>query len=359
MSKMSQILKEQSLIDWNTHLPNRILIEYGKWDKKFDEAFIDENKIEYEHSSFWCIGGLEWTTVAIDTRENTLKVFPKLMSIMSVMSPNVECKLDIPIIKKRKHIEPIVNLNHDEKIKQILQQCITNKDKKLDLSGQNLKVLPDIPLTIEELIISNNQLTDISNLENKFHILKCDNNKITKLPCLYEGLTEFYCNNNNLEELPIIPKSVKILHIQNNNIKLFPKLSNKIEMLRCENNNFGSEILTANEAYRQTTKNINTNLKYKINSGKTEDVIIDEIFEQINQAVKNGGTTTSYHICLDFIKYHHGDGPVLKYFKDNGYKVNVSKVLEYGDSCRCDCKMMYGCCCIDCKELTISWSVNK
>lgn len=63
----------------------------------------------------------------------------------------------------------------------------------LDLSDQNLEVLPTIPDTVR--------------------ILYCHNNKLTNLDGLHDNITILYCSGNQITELSNLPEKLEYLNI--------------------------------------------------------------------------------------------------------------------------------------------------
>ena len=79
-----------------------------------------------------------------------------------------------------------------------IEECITHKNKLLDLSNLNLKSLPELPKFIKILYCYNNQITRLPDkMPDSLQIIYCFNNQITKLPDkMPDSLQIIFCNNN-------------------------------------------------------------------------------------------------------------------------------------------------------------------
>jgi len=108
----------------------------------------------------------------------------------------------------------------------------------LNLSNRNLEILSSDALKVglELLICSNNQLKVLPDLPNSLQELECNNNQLTLLPALPPGLTLLNCNNNQLTLLPDLPPNLTELNCSNNRLALLPDLPSGLEYLDCGNN---------------------------------------------------------------------------------------------------------------------------
>ena len=111
---------------------------------------------------------------------------------------------------------------------------------ELDLSYQNLTILPDLslytklqqlwcgnnqltslnklPPTLQELYCANNQLTSLDHLPPNLQILHCEKNKLTSLNNLPLNLQELDCSDNELTSLNNLPPNLQILDCSDNDI---------------------------------------------------------------------------------------------------------------------------------------------
>lgn len=145
-------------------------------------------------------------------------------------------------------------------------------DNRLDLSGQELKRVPDYVFklnNLEELNISNNQLTgvlqaEIANLKS-LKVLKADNNLMTSMPAEVGQLLnlQIFSINNNL--LASIPKeigqmqSLEILDLSNNQLTGLPyEMGNlkNIQTINISGNTYSASDLDIISESLSTTTNI-------------------------------------------------------------------------------------------------------
>ncbi len=132
-------------------------------------------------------------------------------------------------------------------------------DNKLDLSGQQLKKVPDYVFELEnlkELDISNNQITgnlpaEIGNLKN-LQILKANNNLMTGMPAEIGQLPNLQVCNISQNFLASVPKeigraqSLQTLDLSNNELIGLPYEIGTLENLQTFNisgNNYSSSDL--------------------------------------------------------------------------------------------------------------------
>ena len=107
---------------------------------------------------------------------------------------------------------------------------------EIDCSGMELRKIPALPKTVQVLICSDNELTELPALPN-IRVLYCSNNELTELPAL-PNVRELYCRNNELTELPALP-NVQVLHCWSNQLTSLPALPN-VRELYCRNNRFSN-----------------------------------------------------------------------------------------------------------------------
>ena len=99
---------------------------------------------------------------------------------------------------------------------------------ELNLSNYKLKEIPDLSkfINLEILNLSNNEITDLTNIPTTIHTL--------------------IVTNNRIEQIINIPLNIKVLHIDKNLLKELDISNTNIEKLYCD-------------------KNILTSIKYSIN----------------------------------------------------------------------------------------------
>lgn len=122
------------------------------------------------------------------------------------------------------------------------------KLKILYIRNNNLKVLPFLPDSLEELYCDNNQLTTLSpmhgqQLPKSLKILKCNDNQLTCLDdyglILPNSLTTLFCCNNKIKYLPDdyqIPLEMKRMEFSNNCLEYFPYYNQHTLRINITNN---------------------------------------------------------------------------------------------------------------------------
>ncbi len=108
----------------------------------------------------------------------------------------------------------------------------------LNISGNNLTILPTLPSNLEDLQCSNNQLSvsNLAGLPDNLEILNCKFNDLSTLPSLPQTLTLLECSNNELTLLPPLPQSLTRLYCSNNELTLLPPLPQSLTRLYCSYN---------------------------------------------------------------------------------------------------------------------------
>ena len=113
----------------------------------------------------------------------------------------------------------------------------------LNVSDNELKVLPKLPPNLKTLRCTNNKLTVLPNLPASLTILTCDNNRLSSLPTLPKSLKQLNCSLNNLASLPELPRTIEGFYCSYNQITVLPALSASLTDMGCANNNI-SELPT-------------------------------------------------------------------------------------------------------------------
>lgn len=104
--------------------------------------------------------------------------------------------------------------------------------KYLDCSHNKLYLLPEMPRSILEIDCSNNNITDLPLLDNRYlKRLNCVNNKIKEIKNMIVDI--LYCSNNNITTLECQPK---VLCCDNNNIRNINNIGSHIKILDCSYN---------------------------------------------------------------------------------------------------------------------------
>ena len=102
--------------------------------------------------------------------------------------------------------------------------------KELDLSEQNLRILPDLSLyvNLKKLYCGENYIISLDNLPPNLKILYCSDNNLTNLDNLPSNLEELYCCYDNITSLDNLPKNLKKLECSGNplNYDFEPTLEN-------------------------------------------------------------------------------------------------------------------------------------
>ncbi len=101
----------------------------------------------------------------------------------------------------------------------------------LQMNYNNLSVLPDLPLSIEEFWVENNDIMYVSELINltNLRVFSLESNDLVLLPDLPPNLQNFNVANNNLTSLPNFPHRLKGAYFVNNQIAEWPVLNDSLE----------------------------------------------------------------------------------------------------------------------------------
>ena len=154
--------------------------------------------------------------------------------------------------------------------------------KSLYCWGNHISTLPELPASLEQLGLDNNEFTSmptnlpeglkaldvgdnkipvIDNLPSGLETFNCSSQKITdgdfeftaKLP---EGLRSFLCYDCGLEELPELPSTLKTLNCYGNQLTKLPELPASLTWLVCSENQLTAlPELPANLNYLSCSKN--------------------------------------------------------------------------------------------------------
>ncbi len=110
----------------------------------------------------------------------------------------------------------------------------------LNLSNNNLKEIPkNLPETLEELYIEDNQITKIENLPSKLEELYIGGNQISVLENLPKSLKKLYIRGNLVTKLENLPESLVYLCIEYNKVSVLENLPGSLETLHIRGNLVG------------------------------------------------------------------------------------------------------------------------
>lgn len=105
---------------------------------------------------------------------------------------------------------------------------------------KNFKMFESYQVENGYLDVTGDNLTSLSELPEGIKILSCNFNKLSSLPNLPEGLIKLFCQNNSLTHLPELPKSLKSIGCSNNLLLTLPELPENFGSLECYNNRLTS-----------------------------------------------------------------------------------------------------------------------
>jgi len=110
----------------------------------------------------------------------------------------------------------------------------------IECDNQKLTALDDLPSSLEELYVSNNNIPKFSGKEcPKLRILHINNNELTVLEDLPETLEILECENNMLRKLNLEKtQKLKTLKVSNNPLLLLEHVPPTLEHIEMENNPF-------------------------------------------------------------------------------------------------------------------------
>lgn len=118
----------------------------------------------------------------------------------------------------------------------VLAQYFPNLEK-LDLSGNSLGGIPNLPNKLKELKLANNKITALPNFTTVLEVLDVSNNEISLFPDFPTTLKELNASNNKLTDLPALPGNLAELNVSNNNLPGLPALPGGLTKLDVSDNN--------------------------------------------------------------------------------------------------------------------------
>uniref|UniRef100_A0A6C0JX15 Leucine-rich repeat protein n=1 Tax=viral metagenome TaxID=1070528 RepID=A0A6C0JX15_9ZZZZ len=109
--------------------------------------------------------------------------------------------------------------------------------REINLSGMGLYSIPSLERfsMLVRLNISNNNLTILPELPPSLMHLNCSENNITEIFILPDGLLSLNCNNNLLVKIHMVPHTLETLECKYNHLRTLPNLKN-IKQLFCDHN---------------------------------------------------------------------------------------------------------------------------
>ena len=110
--------------------------------------------------------------------------------------------------------------------------------REINLSNMGLYVIPSLErfYYLTHLNISNNNLIILPELPKNLMHLNCSENNIGEVFILPMRLVSFNCNSNFITKIHMVPDTLETLECRYNNIRMLPALKN-ITQLFCDNNN--------------------------------------------------------------------------------------------------------------------------
>jgi hypothetical protein len=108
--------------------------------------------------------------------------------------------------------------------------------KYIDCSFNLIEKINYIPCFLIELDISSNKIINLDNLPNNLKKLNCSENKISNLDNLPEHLDSLVCSSNKIINLNNLPCLLVSLDCSSNKITNLDNLSSSIKYLCCSNN---------------------------------------------------------------------------------------------------------------------------
>ena len=107
--------------------------------------------------------------------------------------------------------------------------------KEFSCEYNNLKTLPSLPATLTWFVCSENNFTSLPALPPTLTLLLCAGNQLTMLPVLPDSLQTLNCSyNSNLATVPDFPLKLKTLDVSNSNVKCLPVLPASLTSLKLD-----------------------------------------------------------------------------------------------------------------------------
>lgn len=108
----------------------------------------------------------------------------------------------------------------------------------LNVSNNNIYMLPLLPNSIEYLYLNNNKILNIPNFPKSLKHLECSHNKIMHISYIAKNIQTIICDHNQICQLPYLSEFhfLKTLICNSNLIKELPPLPNGIEYINYSDN---------------------------------------------------------------------------------------------------------------------------
>ncbi|AUT29831.1 hypothetical protein C1192_02885 [Escherichia marmotae] len=106
----------------------------------------------------------------------------------------------------------------------------------LDVSDNCLSTLPELPVSLTGLVVSGNRLSTLPELPPALEGIKAYGNQISVLPELPASLTVLDVSGNRLSTLPELPSSLKDISVGENQLTILPTLPSLLKALRAGSN---------------------------------------------------------------------------------------------------------------------------
>ncbi|KAH3672401.1 hypothetical protein WICMUC_004237 [Wickerhamomyces mucosus] len=160
----------------------------------------------------------------LDLYDNRIK---HISSRLNLKIKLITLDLSFNLIKNIKNIENLINLKNlyfiENKISEITNISHFENLQVLELGGNRLKKIDNLPLNLRELWIGKNRISKLENISHlkNLKILSIQSNRLTKIENLPPGLTELYLSHNGISKLENLDelKNLEILDITSNPIK--------------------------------------------------------------------------------------------------------------------------------------------
>lgn len=148
---------------------------------------------------------------------------------------------ELPQLRSLHHLETLTCCHSN--LRKLPQLPITLKI--LNVSNNALTEIPELPECIERLDVSYNSIRVLPNLPESLKIIYCSNNLLKKLPKLPTKIESITCDTNALEELPICPPSLRFIMYYSNKFQSPPVIPDTV--LEYVGGEYGNRILSDNQ----------------------------------------------------------------------------------------------------------------
>lgn len=212
-------LRDQRLIDIYRNDTINIYendLKYKKFNNIDPKRVIGNNKNDQDSLEFRIKDCMTHGSLTLDLSHLNLSEFPIIPStIHNKMKYLFASENKIKIMKDINYLKNVI---------------------VVDLSNNNLTSLPILPENMEELLIKDNSISDISSLANYDFLkrLDCSNNCIQEMPII-DSLNILICDQNVIEGIPKM-RSLTQLLCSHNVITEIANSSEFLEIIDCSDN---------------------------------------------------------------------------------------------------------------------------